>query len=1187
MRRLLAVSALAAATLLLTAARVSAQSAPAVNACEAVRKELDNSRQQLNAARSELEKQTARAAEAEACSAELERDRKALSELESRVASSEAEQRRLCSAAGRFAQGLSSGRVSADGLDQCIGPDVRHGLVEQLSGWSHASSLLQQFGAYSSGESDSLPRVGALAGTKVEKLIARLLNQRAGSPLVFRRLLVEALKLIAPQTWTTIRSAPAGADRWFTRQEPLEPELVAEARAGLAKPSASGAAAPLSLALQLVTAYQKLAGCSAASPPKDCWRAAELRQLLETSGPLVARRVVQDIWNADCSTLSDGVVLEWVAALPAGDSSSALADAVGAAAHSKLFTCFMRDSTAGWSLPAWLGTKLPSPRKLTARALPMLRELESWQPGSQLDHCLHAVRAMQTLAPATRCSVPSSFSEHFEPFVADLRSTLDSELELQACTRLARLLWAGESASIPNRFATVPTLDDIVITPEKRPATNMHKLRRACEERVGSGEQFEAALRKLSDFGRAFGENPAAKPWILDPGSKRPIEAVRAARALTTQRWLSSLIQKNAACTALELDDARCHVCADAPESAYFDCSLLTQVRNSWRLRTLRAGSKLAVALAALLLVLWLVRLRRALRAHSAWLRQVTSHLRGLELGPEPDRLRFLFPSRMQRLRVRLPKTSAWERWGSTAVVVHAHGPKLQARDVDAAASAALAARAELSLLVHEDGVAPELGAVRALLDWAARGSNRSAHVLPLPQSRLEWASRSADLLQLAEESSLRSNPFEVRGRIASSSQFFNRERLVSGLLAGAHLGRFVVVTGLRRFGKSSLALEVARRLPGPSAYVDLAGFHHEIRYLADPAQAADKILHFLCSRLLESARAFYAERLRPLALPEGSIDATVLAEWFRGFFAATADARTGRPPAVLLILDEIEQAIGAAQQLSHALEVFAILVGRLRNALPSTPQDPGQRVGILFCSALHPLLWAPLGTLAHQSLIGCYEYVSVPSLPAEAAVTMMRGLGSLHGIRFTDEAVDLLVEESQGAPLLLRRLGSAVLELYDAERARQGALGAVEIGVEGVRAAVQREESKGSPLRVWVESEIAAPTSPGGVVLRHLACRDRCSARELQETASRAFREQFASTGVSAALAPEEALRRAEEAGAVVLRILGDSGLLVATGDPSDPEAYELPEGILRRVLSGGATEPPLRDEPSPAARL
>jgi hypothetical protein len=255
--------------------------------------------------------------------------------------------------------------------------------------------------------------------------------------------------------------------------------------------------------------------------------------------------------------------------------------------------------------------------------------------------------------------------------------------------------------------------------------------------------------------------------------------------------------------------------------------------------------------------------------------------------------------------------------------------------------------------------------------------------------------------------------------------------------------------------------------------------------------------------------------------------------------------------------------------RLGHVLDVLAILLGRLRNAVGDAPHPEGSSpVGILLCSALHPLLWAPLRTLGQQSIIGAFPAVCVPCLSSEAASSMMRGLGARQGIRFTDAALDLVVQEAQGVPLLLRRIGTSVLELYDADHARQGSLGAVQIGIEGAREAVEREEREGSPLRVWVESEIAEPTGPGGAMLRKLANEGRASAAALREIAERHVLGQFASTGITSHLPAEELRRRAQEAASVMLRLLGETGLLQPIGDLTAPEAYELPDGSIRRVL-------------------
>jgi hypothetical protein len=1157
-------------------ARAQGTRAPA--ACEPLARELSQSQDALNRTEQELEHARAAAADAQSLRAELERAQAALTESESTAQSCQLARQQLCTAAGTFAAGLGAGRVSTAGIDECVAPGVRHDLVEELSGVSHASSFLSQLDAYSAGETDVPPRLGPFSGTRLEKLVAELIHPSNGSPVSHRRLLIEALKLIAPRAWNAVRVGPGAVDKWFASGAPLDERIVAEARGGLSstQAAAAGGTSPLTSALELVSAYQLVAGCSAPAPVRDCRRAAELRHLLETSGPLAARRGIQDLWAARCSSLNEGLGLRWLTGLPLSQLSEAEVHAIAHAVHAKLFTCFLRDPAAGFSLPTWTATKLPRPEAWTRDTLPLFRQVELMSRGApDADRCVRAVRSLQTLSAPRECSVPPAFEEPLRAYAAERAGEPGDGFERGVCDRLARALWAGEAATIPDTFPSEPTLEDVVRTRSEAPPTSVHALRTLCGVRAGRDRSFESSVRALAGIGQFFGENPAGEPWKLDARTLAPVEKMRAERSTTTAAWLRSLTSAGAACAVVELGDARCRACRDAAESNHYDCALLAKVKAGWAERTRTSLLRMLLLAVLAAFATWAFRLRRALKRDGLWLRQAVGHLRSIDLDPRSDRLKYLFPSTMGNLRVALPRTGAWERWGAFAAVVRSHGPKLQDRDVNRAAATAQGLGSELVFLVHDEGVSPELGAVRAMLEWAARGGTRAVHVLALPWTRLEWARRATDLLELAEESSLRSNPFEVRGRITSSTQFFDRERLVSALLADAQAGHFVVVTGLRRFGKSSLALEVTRRLPGPSAYVDLAGFHHEIRFSPDPAGAVDAILRFLCLRLVESTHAKYPGRAFAVDVPEGALDATALAVWFREFSRALTELERGKTPPVLLVLDEIEQAIGATKELNRALDVFAILVGRLRNSLPGTADERGQRVGVLFCSALHPLLWSPLGTLAHQSLVGCFEYVSVPCLPEDAAISMMRGLGARQGVRFTDAAIERLVRESQGVPLLVRRLGSAVLELYDSERAREGALGAVEVGVEGVRAAIEREETEGSPLRVWIESEIAEPSSPGGAVLRYLARSELVRATELRAIAAQAFRRQFERTGVALALTPEESLRRAQEASAVVIRMLGECGLLVAHGDPTEPERYELPDGIIRRVLANAAALP------------
>lgn len=1159
-------------------ARSQASAAPL--SCEPLERELSAAHAELRRAEDSLEQARARASEVPSLRARAEQAERERDERAEALTSCRASKDDLCASAGELASGVTAGRVNVGGLGSCVDPNVRRALAEQLSGWSNASATLGRLGAFSAGEIDAAPGLGASSGSRVERLVARLFAQGNGSPLVYRRLLIEALRLMAPRSFSTLKSQPGGVERWFLSRAPLEPSLIAEATSGEGEPSEvkSSQGPALATATHLVDSYKLLADCGGPQPAQDCPRAQQLSQLLESSGPLLTRRRIQDVWASECSGLTDDVVKTWLEALPPSRTSEASVESVAQAIRSKLITCFLRDATAPASFPRWLGSKLPSPDATKPNAFAPLVQLQtSWQHDAPIDACLHAARELQSAPAPGRCEISSSTSAAVQAWATSRnRSEARGDFGFELCDRLALALWRGENATVLDAAPAPPTVEEALRRREDEPPTHVARLREACSSRVGTGAAFERGLGELGRLATLLGEPIAQAPWRLT-ASFEPVESERAEqRGVGTGPWLRSLTNEALSCELLELGAERCAACRQLPEGSHYDCSLAAALETSWTASTRRVLLGALVAVVALLVVLWARSLRRALIAERPWREQVSAYLRRLGLEPELDRFRLILPARLANIRFALPATPAWQRFGRLAVLMRCENGGFQARDVDRAAAAARRQGAELALLVHEDAASPDLGAVRAMLDWAARGAGKSVHILPLMWSRLAWSHDASELLELAEETSLRSNPFEVRGRVTSSAQFFDRERLVSGLLASVQAGRFTVVTGLRRFGKSSLALEVARRLPGPAAYVDLTAFHHEISHTADTAAAADAILRYLCLELLESARARYAAGLPALEVPSGPLDATALAHWMRDFGQAVAALEDGKPPPALMILDELEHAIGGARRLDRALEVLAIVVGRLRNALPAVGPTRGQRVGVLFCSALHPLLWSPLATLAHQSLIGSFEHVAVPCLPDDAASAMMRDLGSRQGIRFTNAALESLVRESQAVPLLLRRLGTAVLELYDPERARQGSLGAVEIGVEGVRAAIDREVSEGSPLRVWVESEIASPESPGGAVLRHLAQEQGVPARDLRRLAATAFQEQFERTGLTLELSAGEARRRAEEAAAVVLRTLGDSGLLQHDGDPTEPEAYRLPDGVIRRILSA---------EPAPAA--
>jgi len=1083
----------------------------------------------------------------------------------------------LCAGIADLGRWVTDGGAAPGGLNACLAPEAQVRIATQLGAWSRVEPQLQGLLQFEAGARDDLPSAG-VSGLPVERAVAQLLSGDAGRPPIFyRRVLLAALERVAPRFWKRLQgSGRAGLEAWLASPAPLDGGLVAEVRKSALLPRDHGGAGPvLSAGLAFVQTYSALARCPhlPATAP-ECRRARQLEELIETTGPLVIQRREQMIWATDCRTLGPGAVLEWLQDLPPphqagdGDSWSIIAES----AFTKLYACFLDDRAGGNSFPAWSSRVLPGPGQLTARGLGRLDLVRRrWADGGDEDRCARALRALQTLTPPSSCALPRAARQALSGWLGrKARGGDRTPATLRACSDLLAAEWLGRTATVPTAFAQPPTASELVRAGPPAPALPAARLRALCDERRG-GEAFPDDGGAVVQVAALFGEAPEAAPWHFDLASGAPAEQQRYELASRPGRWARRLFSADGACEAIALDPARCNRCSSAEASAFFDCVLSARLERRWAgwQRALWIGVGLAAA--ALAGAAWGARWTGAWRRFGGWNRRLRHHLESIGVVVRRSRRAVLRPSGLQLVELELPPTQAWERWGRRAVVCRAEGgAHLLERDVNGAALRARAADAELALLAHDSGASPDLAAVRALLEWAGRGSRKAVQVLPVPVDRLHWLRSGDDLLDLVEQTSLRGNPFEVRGRITSASQFFDRERIVSGLLAGVQAGSWTFVGGLRRFGKSSLALEVARRLPGPSGYVDLAGFYHEIAFSEDPTKAADAILRYLSHRLRESFVTRYGQDAEaPAPLPPGALDSGQIAEWFRGYAAAAAAGEGHRATSILLIFDELEQALAVApERLPHALDVLSILVGRLRAAFGD--QGTGAaRTGVLLCGTMHPLLWAPLPALAGQSLLGSLQTVFLPGLPDDAAEAMMRGLGARQGIRFTDEALRLVVREAQGIALLVRRIGSSVLELYDPERARQGGLGAVEIGIEGATAAVHREEEEGSPLRVWVESEIADPQTPPGALLRALARAGRLEASELRRQAVELVARHFEATGIDRLLDPEERRRRLHEAAAVTVRLLGETGLLAPEGDLTNPEAYVFRDGIVRRILA------------------
>ena len=1089
------------------------------------------------------------------CEAGLAAAEEKLAKTKEQVTAVTGAKEQLCKEVATFAASVIQRELKVP--SECVPQDTVDGLGASLEAWNSVERLLGGATEYAAGVVDQLPDV--YGNSRMERRLSRLFGEKSGAPLWNRRLLIAALKLVAPQYWAKLHAQGNGAmDAFFAGRGTLPALLTQEINRRSPEP---GNGTPLTTALQLGLVYAHVSGCEKRETAPDCVRAQQLIKVLDDTGPLLVRRRLEDIDTTPCSSVAPQSVRGWIRDFPARDEKAKLAafGEITAAARAKLFLCYLSDDRGNASYRTWSADRLPAPSRSDARSVTLVEDLRGFvREGGALDRCGRAVRAMQNI-DSERCVVNDRTTlEVLHAWARSLALPANSPIA-PFCNRIAALLWSGAGLRIPPSPHEDVKVDKEAITP-------MSSLRGLCEKRRGNGPEFEATLAGLGAVAKALGEPVATNPWHLDVSGSRPAEAVRYERARGYGAWLLHALSIDDACEGLGLDEQRCSACREGADG--YDCELLSGLSRSWA--EYERGTKFFAVFAFLILafIIWLFRWYRAQRLYGALASAARGSLKELGFAPRPHPLRYLRPSYTDTLLLTLPSGITWEPWGRTACAVIAPHAVTE-QDVHHAGRIAMRREAQVVFLLHADSTTPDLSAVRAMLEWAARGRRRAVHIIPLARARLLWANRQDDLVDLLESTTLRGNLFEVRGPVRSSSQFWNRERIVAGLLTVAETGQWTVVTGLRRFGKSSLCLEVARRTAGLFAYVDLAGFHQEVHYGATPGDAVESILRTLTQRLNESARQRFPDKEHPEP-PKGPLDAATLATWMRQLLEGCA-----RPaPPALIIIDEIEQLLSVPlERRGRAFEVMATLVGRLRSSIadPSSAHA-GAAASVLLGAAIHPLLWAPLATLGGQSMMGAFPSLCVPALDADAALAMMRGLGARQGIRFEDEALMTMVEATQGVPLLLRRLGTSTLELFDSERARQGALGALNIGKEAVAEALKRELAGGSPTRVWVESEVASAEMPAGLILRALAREGVLPVAELERRLVALVLAEFTEGGMSNYLSLEELKRRAQEAASVMLRLVAESRLLEGHGDLTSPDAYTISPGIIRDILSGSS---------------
>ncbi|RYZ62623.1 MAG: hypothetical protein EOP08_12005, partial [Proteobacteria bacterium] len=399
---------------------------------------------------------------------------------------------------GSFVEKLASGQSPAGPPNACVSPEQVLRVAEQYRGMAATSSALAQLGAYAAGESDTLPAFGS-STPQAERILSRVLSNRGGLR-VYRRLLVEAVQRLVPNTWSQLKAGGANAlESWFNSSEPLDAAFVEEAK----KERTSGDRSDpvLSTTLRLVQAYELLARCNDPSfTVKTCARARQLRQLLESTGPLTVARRTEEIWGNECTAIGPPVIAGWLVDFPS-EASSKVAQELLDALYTKMYACWLTSGTKSEPFPRWMSRRLPAANELPQKSLLRRKELEErWHEGSAQDTCGKAALALNGMPAPESCSMPADVAEAASAWAVGRTQLTDADRErfdVRLCDQFVTKLWQGNSITIPASFERAPVFEELVQETEHRLPTSIAIMRGHCQGRRGPEDVFPAQVVEL------------------------------------------------------------------------------------------------------------------------------------------------------------------------------------------------------------------------------------------------------------------------------------------------------------------------------------------------------------------------------------------------------------------------------------------------------------------------------------------------------------------------------------------------------------------------------------------------------------------------------------------------------------------------------------------------------------------
>lgn len=311
----------------------------------------------------------------------------------------------------------------------------------------------------------------------------------------------------------------------------------------------------------------------------------------------------------------------------------------------------------------------------------------------------------------------------------------------------------------------------------------------------------------------------------------------------------------------------------------------------------------------------------------------------------------------------------------------------------------------------------PTLNQWELIFTWRTK---RGLMIIPLPQELMVQAQiEERETEALREQIDLyvgRANLYDSRDPVADFLSFFGRRALMADLQKQLKNRSSLILYGVRKIGKTSLLIRLREESEWPVAVINLEGYSRGLGYVyEDAVRGWRKALQVKFPSLSD---------LHQTGLIDPSTPATQ-AQVFRQEVNRLLDLLADQPgrPGLLLFLDEIDILLDEPDYREFA--------GVLRS-VTQNPRSRG-RFAILMAGLDLTLNRSDHIAGGRNPFYSFFVETPVGPLGLEDARTMIVSIGGQMGVRYKDEALEMLVRAGGGHPFLTRQLCSQAIR--DLER--------------------------------------------------------------------------------------------------------------------------------------------------------